>query len=177
MLLLIILGSCARLNLLAGIFYLSPFLCKFLADSGCLLFVAVCVYLWFPHPRKKVTSLSFPSFHHLFSSFFFLYPCFLDPAVFPSGCCSSALKLSCWKCQKLAFSSCRVIAVSLMSSMCFLFTRRNHVGLGLFLGGRCVFAEEMFVSQKKHCCSLPLSKINRQTLPGFALLFALFTLS
>lgn len=48
--------------LLDGTFYLSPFLCKFLAVPGCLLFVAVCIYLWFPHPQKNVTSLSFLSF-------------------------------------------------------------------------------------------------------------------
>lgn len=85
--------------LLAGTFYLSPFLCKFLAVPGCLLFVAECIYLSFPHPQKNVTSLPFLSFVFLF----FLIPLPLTLAVFPSGCCRSALELSCWKCQKLAF--------------------------------------------------------------------------
>lgn len=102
--------------------------------------------------------MSFPCpFHPLTICFpLFLHPSFLDPAVFPSGWCSSALDLSCWKCQKCAFSPCRVSAVSLISSMHFLFACWNRVGLGLLLGGCCVFAEETFVSQNSiaapcHC--------------------------
>lgn len=96
-------------------------------------------------------------FHPLTICFpLFLYPSFLDPTVFPSGCCSSALELSFWKAQKLAFSACRATAVSLISSMHFLFTRWNCVGLGLLPGGCCMFAEETFVSQNSiaapcHC--------------------------
>lgn len=63
--------------LLAGTFYLSPFLGKFLAVSECLLFEAVWIYPWFVHPRKNVTFLYFPFFYYLFSSFslpFFSWP-------------------------------------------------------------------------------------------------------
>lgn len=46
--------------------------------------------------------------------------------------------------------------MSLISSMHLLFARWNRVRLGLLLAGCCVFAEEMFVSQKSvaapcHC--------------------------
>lgn len=105
--------------------------------------------------------MSLPYPFHPFTICFplFLYPYFFDPAVFPSGCCSSALELSCWKCQKLAFSPCRVTVVSLISSMHFLFACWNCVGLGLLLGGCCVFTEETFVSQKSFAapCHCPKS--------------------
>lgn len=89
--------------LLAGTFYLSPFLCSSLLflDACCLL---LCAFTsGFHIPRRMSLPSPFCPLCSSLSLHFFPYP-----AVFPSGCCSSALELSCWKCQNLAFSPCRV---------------------------------------------------------------------
>lgn len=148
--------------LLAGSFYLSPFLCKFLAVPGCLLFVAVCVYLWFPHPQKNVTSLSFLTFVFLFVP---LYTSSLDPAVFPSGCCSSALELACWKCQKLAFSPCRVTVCPWSPQCTFCLLTRIMLALTCSCES-CVIAEETLVSLNSVTAPCCHSKFNRRVLIG-----------
>jgi len=153
MLLLIILGGCARLNS-ARWHFLSL---TFPVQVPCgFWMLAVCSFVHLPLVSTSQGECHFPVLSILSPSVFLLHPSFLDPVVFPLGCCSSALEPSCWKCQKLAVCPCRVTAVSLISSMHFLFARWNRVGLGLLLGEGCVFAEEKFVSQKSvaapcHC--------------------------
>lgn len=146
--------GCARLNSARWHFLCLTFPVQI---PCCFWMLAVCSCLHLPLVSTSQEECRFPALSILSPSvFLFLHSSFLDPAVFLSGCCSSALELSCWKCQKLAFSPCRVTAVSLISSMHFLFAHWNCVGLGLLLGGCCVFAEETFVSQKRvavpcHC--------------------------
>lgn len=122
-------------------------------------------------PGRMSHSCLFHSFTICFP--LFLYPSFLDPLVFPPGCCSSALELSCWKCQKLAFSPCRetVVVPHLLNTLfvCTLEPRWTWLAPGWML---CVCWKDGCFP-KKLCFSLPLSKINRPPLLGFTPLFAL----
>lgn len=77
MLLLIVLDACARLSFACWHFLSLTFPVQVPCCSW-MLFVALCVYLWFSHPQKNVTPLSFLSFGFLLSLHFFPWPCSLS---------------------------------------------------------------------------------------------------
>lgn len=151
--------------LLAGTFYLSPFLCEFLAVPGCLLFVAVCIYLWFPHPQKNVTSLSFLSFHHLCSSLslhFFPWPCSL----------SFRLLQLCPGTVLLEMPEACIFPLQSDSDVTHLLNALFVCSPGLcwpwlVRSECCLFAEETLVSLNSVTAPCCYSKINRRILIGF----------
>lgn len=131
MLLLIVLDACARLNSACWHFLSLTFPVRV---PCCSWMLAVCSCVYLPLISTSPEKCHFPVLSVLSPSVFLcLYTSSLDPAVFPSGCCSFALELSCWKCQKLAFSPYRVTVMSLISSMHFLFAHQDCVGLDLFV--------------------------------------------
>lgn len=151
--------------LLAGTFYLSPFLCEFLAVPGCLLFVAVCIYLWFPHPQKNVTSLSFLSFHHLCSSLslhFFPWPRSL----------SFRLLQLCPGTVLLEMPEACIFPLQSDSDVTHLLNALFVCSPGLcwpwlVRSECCLFAEETLVSLNSVTAPCCYSKINRRILIGF----------
>lgn len=122
------LTACARLSSACWHFLSLTFPVQFLAVPGCLLFVAVCVYLWFPHPQKNVASLSFLSSVFLFVFTLLPLPCSLSFRLLQL--CPGIVLLEMPESCIFPLQSGMVF---LVSSVHFLFVHWNRVGLDFFM--------------------------------------------